>query len=75
VAIAAFEGLKMDASKLTRDMQTRIGIALRKLGCGRIEKRNGMVRYWYTPPARQSDHSAGNHSHFEPVEARDGVPF
>jgi len=56
VAMAAFEGLKViDASKLTRDMQTRIGIALRKLGCGRVEKRNGMVRYWYTAPKRDSD--------------------
>lgn len=50
--IAATECLKLDASKLTRDMQTRIGIALRKLGCTRIEKRNGMTRYWYKPPVR-----------------------
>lgn len=50
--IAATECLKLDASKLTRDMQTRIGIALRKLGCSRIEKRNGMTRYWYKPPVR-----------------------
>ncbi len=58
-AEAAFDGLKLDASKLTRDMQTRIGIALRKLGCGRIEKRNGMVRYWYTPPARETARVGG----------------
>ena len=50
IAMAAMDGLELDAGKLTRDMQTRIGIALRKLGCGRIEKRNGSVRYWYTPP-------------------------
>jgi putative DNA primase/helicase len=49
---AASEGLKLDASKLTRDLQTRIGIALRKLGCTRVEKRNGMIRYWYKPPVR-----------------------
>lgn len=71
-AMAAFEGLKMDASKLTRDMQTRIGIALRKLGCGRIEKRNGMVRYWYTPPARETARVGG----VQPVErGADGPPF
>ena len=51
-AMAAMDGLKLDASKLTRDFQTRLGIALRKLGCTRFEKRNGTVRYWYKPPAR-----------------------
>lgn len=72
VAMAAFEGLKMDASKLTRDMQTRIGIALRKLGCGRIEKRNGMVRYWYTPPARETARVGG----VQPGGgSRNGAPF
>lgn len=48
----ASDCLKLDASKLTRDLQTRMGIALRKLGCGRIEKRNGMTRYWYQPPVK-----------------------
>ncbi|MBS1188925.1 MAG: virulence-associated family protein [Rhodocyclaceae bacterium] len=54
VAMAVLEGLKLDASKLTRDTQTRVGIALRKLGCTRVEKRNGMVRYWYRPPTRKA---------------------
>lgn len=44
----------IDASKLTRDMSTRAGIALRQLGCRRVEKRNGMTRYWYEPPPRES---------------------
>jgi predicted P-loop ATPase len=48
----AADCLKLDASKLTRDLQTRLGVALRKLGCTRIERRNGMIRYWYKPPAR-----------------------
>lgn len=52
VAMAAIDGLKMDASKLTRDVQTRIGISLRKLGCTKVEKRNGMTRYWYKPPEK-----------------------
>ncbi|MDQ7989033.1 MAG: VapE family protein [Candidatus Dactylopiibacterium sp.] len=46
------EALKLDASKMTRDLQTRVGIALRKLNCTRVEKRNGMTRFWYKPPAR-----------------------
>lgn len=52
IAMAAMDGLDLDASKLTRDLQTRIGTALRKLGCTKVEKRNGMVRFWYKPPAR-----------------------
>lgn len=50
LAEAALNGLDLDASKLTRDLQTRIGNALRKLGCIKIEKRNGMTRFWYRPP-------------------------
>jgi len=52
VAMAIMDGLGLKADKLTRDTQTRVGIALRKLGCARVEKRNGMVRYWYKPPTR-----------------------
>lgn len=52
IATAAIDGLKLDASKLTRDLQTRIGISLRKLGCAKVEKRNGMIRYWYKPPQK-----------------------
>lgn len=51
-ADAILDGLGLKADKLTRDMSTRIGIALRKLGCTRIEKRNGMVRYWYVAPLK-----------------------
>lgn len=74
-AEAAFSGLKLDASKLTRDMQTRIGIALRKLGCGRVEKRNGMTRYWYTPPARETARVGGTHAPDEVLEGSDHVPL
>ena len=70
----ALAGVGIDASKLTRDMSTRAGIALRQLGCTRVEKRNGMIRYWYKPPARNeassktdtpghhSDESGGRHA-------------
>jgi len=70
----AAECLKLDASKLTRDLQTRIGIALRKLGCTRVERRNGMIRYWYKPPARNG---AGSKSD-EPAQQKwvdDDVPI
>ena len=49
---AVMNGLKLDASKLTRDLTTRVGVALRKLGCERVERRNGMIRFWYKPPTR-----------------------
>lgn len=52
VAHAVMDGLKLDASKLTRDLQTRVGVALRRLGCTKVERRNGMVRYWYKPPEK-----------------------
>lgn len=52
LAKAARDGLDVDASKLTRDLQTRIGHALKKLGCEKVEKRNDVTRYWYKPPQK-----------------------
>lgn len=60
LAEAAIKGLKLDASKLTRDMQTRVGQSLKKLGCSRVEKRNGMTRFWYKPPTSNGASSKGN---------------
>lgn len=54
---AMSDGLKMDAAKMTRDVQTRVGIALRKLGCRKFEKRNGMTRFWYEPPKKDTEES------------------
>jgi predicted P-loop ATPase len=51
------ECLKLDASKVTPPLQTRIGQALRKLGCTRVERRNGMIRFWYKPPVRNEARS------------------
>lgn len=48
------ECLKLDVSKHTRDMQTRVGMALKAFGCRRIEKRNGTIRYWYEPPKERA---------------------
>lgn len=53
----AAEGLKLDVSKLTRDLRTRIGMALSKLGCVRVEKRSAKIRYWYIAPRK----SGGSH--------------
>lgn len=74
VADAAIKGLDLDASKLTRDLQTRIGIALRKLGCTKVEKRNGMIRYWYQPPARNAETSTMDMPAQRSMEAND-EPF
>lgn len=51
IADVAVECLKIDAARLTRDIQTRIGNALRHLGCKRIEKRtHAKTRFWYKSP-------------------------
>ncbi|MDC8446440.1 MAG: hypothetical protein LV471_11010, partial [Nitrosomonas sp.] len=51
IADVAVLCLKIDAARLTRDIQTRIGSALRQLGCQRIERRtNAKTRYWYKAP-------------------------
>lgn len=56
LADAAYE-LKIDAARQTRDIQTRVGAALKKLGCVRKEKRTQLVRYWYQPPEKSTEHS------------------
>jgi hypothetical protein len=45
-------GLKLDAKAMTKDVQTRVGIALRKLGCSRVERRNAVNRFVYQRPQR-----------------------
>ena len=61
IADVATECLKIDAARLSRDVQTRIGSALRKLGCRRIEKRtHAVTRYWYKAPKEMgSGHKSG----------------
>lgn len=68
LAEAAMDGLGIDASKLTRDIQTRIGTALRKLGCTRVEKRNGMTRFWYKPPVEAAKSVTSQHGYGEEVD-------
>lgn len=61
IADVATDCLKIDAARLSRDVQTRIGSALRKLGCRRIEKRtHAVTRYWYKAPQEMgSGHKSG----------------
>ena len=68
------EALKLDAGRITRDVTTRVGSLLKKLECGRKEKRNGVSRFVYTVPAwsaygkAQQRAAAGR-------EDRDGSPI
>jgi putative DNA primase/helicase len=75
VADAVMEGLNLKADKLTRDLQTRVGIALRKLGCERVEKRNGMIRYGYKPPTRKEATSMSPIHPVAPTGGGQNVPF
>lgn len=45
------DALKLDAGRITRDVTTRAGQLLHKMGCGKRERRNGVVRFVYTLPA------------------------
>lgn len=59
MADAALDGLKLTPDKLTPALVTRLGIALRKLGCGRKEDRNaedpGKRRMYLTPALLKAD--------------------
>jgi predicted P-loop ATPase len=68
MAEAVADGLRMDYSKLTRDVQTRVGNALKALGCTRVERRNGTVRFWYRPPTRKAASSE-----FTPAQQTSGA--
>ena len=52
LADACMSGLKLDAKAMTKDVQTRVGTALHKLGCERVEKRNSIPRFVYKRPRR-----------------------
>lgn len=62
---AIMAGLKIEAKSITRDVQTRVGIVLGKLGCERMERRNVTPRFVYKRPRRnaassQAADAAGN---------------
>jgi putative DNA primase/helicase len=75
MAEAVKDGLLMDYSKLTRDVQTRVGNALKALGCVRVEKRNGMVRFWYRPPTRKAASSSLTHAQQSSGEGHAPLPI
>lgn len=72
LADACLSGLKLDAKSLTKDVQTRVGIALRKLGCERVERRLAANRFVYKRPARKAASSQPD-APATPVEEE--VPF
>lgn len=74
LADAARDGLGMDAKAVSRDVETRIGNALNKLGCKRIEKRTNAIRFWYKPPERMQAESTDSNSNGQDLE-NDDVPF
>ena len=68
------EALKLDAGRITRDVTTRVGQLLKKLGCGRKEKRNGTVRFVYTAPAWSKYMQAAAAQRHGGEGDRDGLP-
>lgn len=69
---ACIKGLKLDAKTMTKDIQTRVGIALRKLGCTRHEHRLAKDRFVYKRPQRNAASSQATGQAEEGVEE---VPF
>lgn len=47
-------GLKIDAGKIAREMTTRVGIIMRKLGWEKVERRGEHPRYVYKRPAKSA---------------------
>lgn len=72
LADACLEGLKLDVKAMTKDVQTRVGIALRKLDCERVERRNGVNRFVYRRPTKKAA-SSGSEMPAQPLDEE--VPF
>jgi putative DNA primase/helicase len=56
-------------------VQTRVGNALKSLGCTRVEKRNGMTRFWYRPPTRKAASSGVTHAQPPSGEGHEPLPI
>lgn len=56
-AMALSKGLGLDPAHWTPSNCTKCGIALTKLGCKKIEKRNGTTRFMYEPPKKVAGYS------------------
>lgn len=64
--------LKIPIQNQSRDIQTRVGNALRALGCKRVEERsNKEARFWYEPPAGSGQPPNSN----QIGEDDDHIPF
>lgn len=76
MAQAATDGLQLSADKLTVAVTTRIGHALKKLGCGRKENRLAAdpgERRMYVPPSVMRKPLAARSSASAPVSAQGGI--
>jgi predicted P-loop ATPase len=71
LATAIVEGLKIDAKGISRDIETRVGTALHKLGCEKVEKRTNAIRHWYKRPQRNAASSMPDEAGVPPGE---GLP-
>lgn len=60
-------GLKIEAGKVTREMSTRVGIVMRKLGWSKRERRGEHPRYVYERPKKSAQVTTGT--------GDDHVPF
>lgn len=82
---AALDCLKLDASKLNKSMETRIGIALRDLGCKKVSRpgpfkaKDGKPQFWYVPPKRRwtviSEKDFPSEPEPDPDSERKPIPF
>jgi putative DNA primase/helicase len=75
IADAAYRCLKISYAQLTRDIESRIGRALHALGCTKVERRNGMTRYWYKPPKKEAPARAPQPAQQSNVADDDPLPF
>lgn len=72
---AIMSGLKIDAKSISRDVQSRAGIALAKLECERVERRNAVPRFVYRRPRRNAASSEPRGVAETGVEIGVEVPF
>ncbi len=63
------KGLHLDAGKITKEMTTRVGIVMRKLGWTKHERRGEHPRYVYERPKKAAEQTGA------PQEGLDDVPF
>ena len=74
ISTAIMAGLKIDAKSITRDIQTRVGQALAKLGCERFEKRTGPVRFLYRKPEK-NEYMEEKRISAQPVDNHQEMPM